>query len=215
MIGIVVGLVAEGRIARTLPGNIEVAIGGGTSDGARRAAERLLERGATALVSFGLAAGLMPGLAAGTILVPGRVIAERSEFRTDPALCAALGGQTPHDMLHSERVVPGVEQKRLLFEAHGCAALDMESGAVARAALADAKPFAVLRAICDPAERALPPAALIALEPGGGIAVGRVGGSLLRRPSQFGALWLLARDARAARAALLLRVRAITTLTPR
>ncbi len=214
MIGIVVGLVAEARIARRLPGNVEVAVAGGTPEGARRAAERLLARGADGLVSFGVAAGLAPGLDAGTILVPRTVVADRSVFRTDPRLSDALGGATPHDLLHSERTVSGVDEKRMLYEIHGCAALDMESGVVARAALAEARPFAVLRAVCDPAGHALPPAALIALGPGGGIAIGRVAGSLLRRPSQLGALWALARDAAAARNALVARVGAIRTLTP-
>ncbi len=212
MIGIVVGLAAEGRIARLIPGNIEVAVGGGTADGARRAAERLLARGATGLVSFGLAAGLSPALAPGTVLVPRRVIADGARFATDAGLSARLGGETAHDLLHSERVVTGVEQKRLLHEATQCDALDMESGAVARAALAEARPFAVLRAVCDPAARALPPAALVALSPSGGVAPGRVLGALLRRPGQIGDLLALARDAAAARRALLARVRMVRGL---
>lgn len=207
MIGVVVGLGAEARLARRLAGNIEIAIGGGTADGARRAAERLLARGATGLISFGLAAGLAPGLTPGAVVVPRRVLAEGAAFATDHALNVALGGATPHDLLHSERIVAAADDKRRLHLASGCAALDMESGAVARAALAEARPFAVLRAVCDPATRSLPPAALVAMAADGRIALGRLLRSLALRPGQVVTLLQLACDAQSARRALLGRIR--------
>ena len=207
MIGIVVGLGAEARIARRLGSHVEIAIGGGTSDGARRAAERLLARGASGLISFGLAAGLAPELAPGAVVVPRRVRVADATFTTDSALNAALGGATPHDLLHSERVVVDAADKRRLHLASRCAALDMESGAVARAALAEARPFAVLRAVCDPAQRSLPPAVLVATTPDGRIALGQLLRSLGRRPEQIAALLRLAVDAHLARRALLGRIR--------
>ncbi len=210
MIGIVVGLGAEARIARRLGTHVEIAIGGGTADGARRAAERLLARGASGLISFGLAAGLAPELAPGTVVVPRRVRIAETTFITDRALNAALGGATPHDLLHSERVVADAADKRRLHLASRCAALDMESGAVARAALAEARPFAVLRAVCDPASRSLPPAALVATTPDGRIALRPLLRSLVRRPEQIASLLRLALDAREARRALLDRIRAAT-----
>lgn len=207
MIGVVVGLAAEGRIARRFQGDVEVAIGGGTADGARRAAERLLARGAKSLISFGLAAGLSPHLAAGAVVVPRRVVADGTTFTTDRGLSQLLGGATPHDLLHSERVVIAAHDKRRLHQESRCAALDMESGAVARAALAEARPFAVLRAICDPAGRSLPPAALVAMASNGDLEIGRLLRSLARQPLQISVLALLARDAFAARQALLRRVK--------
>jgi adenosylhomocysteine nucleosidase len=63
-------------------------------------------------------------------------------------------------------------------------------------------PFAVVRVICDPAGRALPPLALAALDGQGRIGAGRVLGSLLRHPGQVPALLELARDAWRARATL-------------
>lgn len=212
MIGIVVGLDAEARIAARLPGHVEVAVGGGTADGARRAAERLLGRGASALVSFGLAGGLSPDLSAGALVVPRRVFAGDASFATDRSLCAALGGATPHDLLHSERIVGAVEEKRRLFQETKCAALDMESGAVARAALAEAKPFAVLRAVCDPAGRALPPVAFLALSADGKVGLRAVTRGIARHPGQIATLVALGRDAYAARRALASRVRAIPRL---
>jgi hopanoid-associated phosphorylase len=212
MIGIVVGLAAEARIARRLPGHVEVAVGGGTADGARRAAEHLLRHGARGLVSFGLAAGLALELRAGDLVVPRRVLADGAPFATDRGLCKALGGSTPHDLLHSERVVVTAADKQRLLESSRCAALDMESGVVARAALAESRPFAVLRAVCDPASRSLPPAALVALSPDGEIGLGPVLRSLAGHPGQLPALLAVARDAYVARRALLARVRMIAAL---
>jgi adenosylhomocysteine nucleosidase len=80
--------------------------------------------------------------------------------------------------------------------------VDMESGAVAAVAAAHGLAFAVLRAICDPAARDLPPAALAALDAGGAIMALRVGASVLRDPAQIPALFKLAADAARARAAL-------------
>ncbi len=72
-----------------------------------------------------------------------------------------LGGATPHLVLGADAIVASVEEKRRLRQRTGAAAVDLESGAVARVAAMHSMPFAVLRAICDPAESALPPAALV------------------------------------------------------
>jgi adenosylhomocysteine nucleosidase len=85
--------------------------------------------------------------------------------------------------------------------------VDLESGAVARVALAHGLPFAVLRAVADPAERNLPPAALLALDGAGRIGILRVLGSVFGNPGQILGLLALARDAAAARRALVGRVR--------
>jgi adenosylhomocysteine nucleosidase len=59
-----------------------------------------------------------------------------------------------------------------------------------------------VRAVCDPADRDLPPAALAALNSAGVIGLGRVLASLLRAPRQLPLLLGLARDASAARRTL-------------
>lgn len=200
-LGVVVGLAAEARIARRFGGR--VAIGGGTSDGARRAARGLTESGAAALLSFGLAGGLDPALRSGDVLVPRGVLVGGRRFDTDPALCRLLGGATPHALLGGERIVAGRAEKQGLWRTTGCAAVDLESAAVAEVASDKKLPFAVLRAVCDPADRAVPPAALAALDAGGAVAVGRVLVSLGREPGQLAALFALARDAARARHALL------------
>jgi adenosylhomocysteine nucleosidase len=202
-LGIVVGLAAEARIARPLG---ETAIGGGLPEGAEAAAERLVTGGATALLSFGLAGGLDPLLRAGQMVVPECVLEAGLAYPTDAGLNAWLGGLAVPMLLAGDAIVAGIEDKRALFAATGAPAIDLESGAVARVALRHGLPFAVLRAICDPATRALPPAALVALDGGGAIGLLRVLASVARRPAQIAALLALARDASAAQRALRGRV---------
>ena len=85
-----------------------------------------------------------------------------------------LGGATAHTLLGADAIVASVDGKRRLHEPHVAAAVDLESGAVACIAAQHGVPFAVLRAICDPAERTLPPAALAALDAHGAIGMWRV-----------------------------------------
>jgi adenosylhomocysteine nucleosidase len=120
-----------------------------------------------------------------------------------------LGGATGHLCLGLDWIVASPDEKRRLRQDTGAHLVDMESGAMAAIAGAAGVPFAVLRAICDPSDRALPPAALIALDPGGRIALARIAWSVLTRPGQIGALAALARDAAAARRSLRSRIRAI------
>ena len=96
--GVVVGLRAEARLLRDLPW--PVAIGGGDAAGAARAARDLAGSGVSALVSFGLAGGLDPGLAPGSVLVPAQVQRDGLTVPVDPApgvkaTCRALAALPP------------------------------------------------------------------------------------------------------------------------
>jgi hypothetical protein len=89
-----------------------------------------------------------------------------------------------------------------LFQRTGAVAVDLESGAVARAATKAGIPFIVLRAIADSATRDLPPAARIGLDAQGRATLGTVLGSVLSHPGQLPALIRLALDTRVALKAL-------------
>ena len=78
----------------------------------------------------------------------------------------------------------------------------MESHIAAAAAEAHGLPFAACRVIIDPAERSLPPAALIDLRPDGTPDIPAILWSILRHPFQLPELMRVAADARAARVAL-------------
>ena len=181
--------------------------GGGLPEGAEAAAEWLVSQGVGGLVSFGLAGGLDPALHPGDIVVPHSVRDGDHVTATDPRLSARFG--PPAGILFADTaVVTNSREKARLFERTGAIAIDLESGAVARVAMRHGLPFAVLRAICDPAERDLPPAALAALDNAGAIGIARVLASVVRHPNQVPALIALGRDAAAARVALKRRVRA-------
>jgi adenosylhomocysteine nucleosidase len=197
-LGIVVGLAAEARIARRLAGT--VAIGGGGAEGAEAAAHRLVADGATALLSFGLCGGLNPALRPGALLIPDTVLDGATRHTAN---AAGFGGPTPHLLLGGTHIAATAEEKRRLRHMTGADAIDLESGPVARVAAETGLPFAVLRAVCDPAEQDLPQAALAALDGAGAIGLLRVLAALAARPAQLPALILLARQAAAARRSLL------------
>lgn len=200
MIGFVTGLAAEARIAARF--GEAVAIGGGTPSGAAKAALWLVRDGATALVSFGLAGGLDPALRPGMVVVPGTVVSGGRIYVADGELAARFGGLTGHCLLAGDEIAANAKAKRALFAATGAQAIDLESGSVARVACEHGLPFAVVRAICDPAERDLPPAALVALDQGGAIGLLAVLRSVARRPGQIPGLLALGRDAARARRGL-------------
>lgn len=198
--GLVVGLASEARVARAL--GWPIAVGGGTAAGARMAAERLLREGVDALVSFGIAGALDPTLRPGTIVVPHGVLVDGEHMPTDAALGARLGVPSKLVVLAADRIIATAADKADLFTSTSAAAVDMESGAVAKVAARHGIPFAVLRAICDPAERDLPPAAMVPTNQHGGIVLRRILRSLFTRPAQLPALPGLAADARVAHRAL-------------
>ncbi len=205
-LGIVVGLTAEARLARHLTPMVEP--GGGTPAGAAQATRRLVTQGATALLSFGLAGGLDPSLPAGALVTPLGVIDHAdTHWPTDTALARFFG--TPHGtLLAAAAILVTAEAKRAAWQTTGALAADLESGEVARIAAEHGLPFAVLRAICDPAHRTLPPAALTALDAEGRISPAALLRSLARHPAQIPALIALGREAALARKALLARITA-------
>ncbi len=209
-IGIVVGLVAEARLAAPLGSRTE--IGGGGAEGAARAARTLIASGVDALLSFGLAGGLAPGVTAGTLVIPAEIVSAAGGcWLADAALAARLGGPEGALLAGTEIIVTRAA-KAAAWLRTGALAVDLESGAVAQTAAAHGIPFAVLRAVCDPASRDLPPAALTALHPDGRVKPWALAGSLARHPGQIAALMALGREAALARRALLDRVARVGTL---
>ncbi len=204
MLAFIVGLKAEASILRPL--NVRVFIGGGTAQGASLAAARALHAGAGALVSFGLAGGLSPALAPGDIVIPANVLLHGRRIPTDKTISAALGGVTCDALLAGDAVVASVAGKAERWAGTRADAVDLESGAVASAAGRALVPYGVLRAVCDPADRDLPAAAVAALDRSGGIGFLRLAGSVLLRPGQIGSLVRLSGDAGKARRALVRRV---------
>ena len=199
-LGVVTGLRAEAKIARSM--TADARAGGGSPEGARVAAEALAAAGVHALMSFGLAGGLDPAFSAGALVVPERVVSASGVWQVEPALADLCGGTTCGALFAGQQIAATLDDKAALHRLTGATAIDLESGEVAAVAARHGLPFVVLRTVCDPAGRDLPPAALAALDGAGIIGVWRVLGSLARRPGQVPGLMALSRDALLARRAL-------------
>jgi adenosylhomocysteine nucleosidase len=202
------GLRAEARIAARSQ-QVKAIAGGG---GARRLGGLIQEqiaRGGRAIISFGIAAGLAPGLDAGTCIVGSEVVSEGD--RTRYSVTRAWTAELRKRLVGVEFApIGGVDQPLIAtaekLALHGrtqAVAADMESHIAAELAVRHGFPFAVLRVIADPVERELPPAALVGMRPDGEIDIGAVIASLAKKPTQLRALMGLAFDTRRAFAELL------------
>ena len=202
MIGIVTGFGAEAALL----GGRRVVMAGGRPGRALELARQLVDEGAKALVSFGIAGGLEPGLAPGTLLVGTSVWSEAGGYDCDPAWAARLTVALPQAHLApiaaAAEVVATAAAKRALRQTSGAMAVDLESWGVAQAAAERGLPFAVLRAIADPAHRALPPAAAEGLDDQGKVRLGAVLLSLAKDPRQLPGLIRVGLDTNAALKAL-------------
>ncbi|MBB2928680.1 hopanoid-associated phosphorylase [Paraburkholderia silvatlantica] len=171
-----------------------------------------LKDGAAGIVSFGTAGGLAPDLEPGTLVIAqaiegpfGRVEADAdwSARMADALMASPLAAKTRRGVEAAVAApLTGAADKAALFSACGALAVDMESHLAAAAAAAHGVPFAVCRAIVDPAWRSLPKAAMAGLRDDGTTAVLPVLRELARDPAQLGGLLRVAADAKAARQSL-------------
>jgi adenosylhomocysteine nucleosidase len=213
--GVVAALAAEARVlGPTQPkgkgyavlkdGNL-VAVSGIGPTAARGAALRLLEAGATSLVSWGLAGGLDPDLEAGAVCVPREVIAaDGSRLGTTRSWRESLSSSLPPGrnleggpLLTALSALETTAAKDEARRRTGACAVDMESSAVAQVADDHGVPFIAVRVIVDTARDSIP-AAVASASRAGKVRLGRLMLGLARSPLQIGPLLKLARRYRAA-----------------
>jgi len=176
VVGIVCALASEARHLgptvrlhepplQSLADGTLVAVTGMGGSAAAAGSSALIEAGATALASWGMAGGLDPTLGAGAILLPTEVIgsdgrhvntAEAWRDRLSSAV-AALAPVRGGTLLTTPRAIGSVADKAELFRATGAAAVDMEAAAVAQAAEVRGVRFAALKAVSDESGFVMPP----------------------------------------------------------
>jgi hopanoid-associated phosphorylase len=205
----VTGMAFEARIAR---GDGVDVVFAARSDLLERALSAAVARGCSGIVSFGTAGGLAPDLEPGTLIVADSVDGPFGRFATDAGwserLAVALGATPLGARLRRGTLaavtapLTSAHDKQALHRSTGALAVDMESHIAGAVAAAHGLPFAVCRAIVDPAWRTLPPAATAGLRDDGHTALAPILRELVRQPSQLGSLIQLAGDARAARQSL-------------
>jgi len=175
-------------------------------DAARKAAQGVIDHGASALLSAGLSGGLDPGISPGDIILPSRLLLTDGRrifgaWEPDPAVvegayyCFATEGMPVRrgTVLTVDDGVLTPDAKAALFAQFRGLAVDMESAAVARVAFEAGLPFFGLRVVCDPAERNVPKELYGFVDTKGNIRPGTIAKSLIRRPALVFDMWAMGR----------------------
>ncbi len=172
----------------------------------RRRLDALAEADFSAIVSFGLAGGLDHALRPGHVVVADAIVSGESRRDTHARFSSALmKGAVAAGCRVSPGAIVGVDEpamhpaaKAALREGAQAVAVDMESHLAEDFARRRNVPFVALRAISDPAARALPPLVAKALTPDGDVDSLGVARELIRRPRQLGGMIRAGLDSRAA-----------------
>jgi adenosylhomocysteine nucleosidase len=234
VVGVVCALAAEarhlGRATRrpapltSLADGTLLAVSGMGTAAATHSARALVAAGAGALVSWGMAGGLDPRLAAGTVFLPSEVVstdgaaimtAAAWRERLSEAIAARAESRLANivmrgRLLTSPRAVGSLADKATLFRETGAAAVDMESFAIAEIARTHQLPFIAVRVIVDSAADSLPRAVTAAADGEGHLQIWRLMGALVRAPGDLGSLIRLAQRYRAANRSLAAVARAVS-----
>ena len=148
------------------------------------------------VISFGVAGGLDPALKPGDVVVATEVLAGDTRWLAGLTLneeliaSVALGRSrvVRGGLAGVERVLAARSCKAALRLETGAAAVDMESHIAAAYAAEAGLPFAALRVIADPADRALPALAVTAIKANGDIDMRKVLSGVARNPMMLRAL---------------------------
>ena len=169
----VTGLSKEAGIVG-VAGVIAVA-GGGDCDGLA-AKLSALHGDISGVISIGLAGALSPHLKVGDVVIAEKIMTGAESWDCNAGWRNRLMSRLPQalqgTLFGSDVIIDKADTKSGLHEATGALAVDMESQIAARFAAARNLPLAGLRIISDGATHVLPPAALVAMKPDGGIAIG-------------------------------------------
>src|SRR5437868_494957 len=160
---VVTGLAFEARVAAGLG----VATICGSSAVIATGLSEAIARGCRGIVSFGIAGGLTPDLVPGVCIVARNIVNDNRRLPAHPQwskrLLQLVPGALEADIAAVSVPVSTPYEKRELARTTGAMVVDMESGIAADMAARHDLPFAALRVVADPHDRALPPAAQIPL----------------------------------------------------
>jgi adenosylhomocysteine nucleosidase len=172
---------------------------------ARKAAEEAVANGATALLSFGISAGLDPRLLPGAVVTASYIHDGTKALLSDAAwterLHAELGRLcrvTRDPIAHAHDVLMTPAEKAKALTQTGAAVADMESYAVAEAAAAHGLPFTTVRVVADTAHDTLPDVVLTSTTPEGGVDLVKSILGAIAHPGQIPGLIQLGRRTRIA-----------------
>jgi adenosylhomocysteine nucleosidase len=187
---------------RLVNARVRAQAGGIGAAAAHRAATSLVADGATALVSWGFAAGLDPALTPGTLVISHQLesaVAGATVASTAAAAWAARLSTRLRDLVPlvngtiacPDHVVRTASEKRALG-ASGAVAADMESAAIAGVAATAGIPWIALRVLVDTVDVIVPQSVAVAVDARGRFQMARFFRALIRRPMDLASLPSLA-----------------------
>lgn len=187
-----------------------VAYSGAGAKNATAAAELLISKGATQLISWGCAAGLQASLKAGDLVLADRLLdVNDTEVVINPNwhehannLLAPYVDVHVGSLTESANIVSSSKEKQHLQIITEAIALDMESISVAKVASKKNLPFLAIRVIVDPAGMDLPSAVGYAANSEGDIILSRLLLFLALHPTELPGLIRLGFYFNAAKATL-------------
>jgi hopanoid-associated phosphorylase len=185
----VTGMTREAGIIGTA--GVVVVVGGG--DGAGLAAKLdALHGDIQGVISIGLGGALSPLLKVGDVVIAEKIITGAEDWECHAGWRNRLASRLPNAaqgaVFGSDVIIHQAETKTGLYATTGALVVDMESQVAARFAAKRNLPLAALRVISDDASHVLPPAALVAMQPDGGISIPKVLWSIMKKPAQIPAL---------------------------
>ncbi len=194
----------------TLDNNTLLALSGMGAERARNAATQLIDRGASALVSWGVAAALDETLIPGSLVLPQAVLSAAGKRlsvhrRWHTALCSMLSRTLDINtgiLIETPEILTDAPQKRELSLTHGAIASDMETVSTAETATRAGVAFIAIRAISDTVSMTVPEGVIEAVNPVGKMSLEAIFTTIILHPSDWPSIAKLALGMRAACASL-------------
>jgi adenosylhomocysteine nucleosidase len=185
----VTGMTKEAGIVGTA--GVVVVVGGGDGVGLAQKLDAL-HGDIGGVISIGLGGALSTLLKVGDVVIGEKIVTGLEDWDCHAGWRNRLASRLPNahqgSVFGSDVIIQEAATKIGLHDTTGALVVDMESQIAARFAAARRLPLAALRVISDDASHVLPPAALVAMQPDGGISISKVLWSLMKKPAQIPAL---------------------------
>ena len=170
-----------------------VAYSGAGAVNAEAAAELLVAKGASRLISWGCAAALSASSRSGDLILADKLIdagnvemTVNADWHSDTKnRLATIAVVHSGCLAESKSIVSSSKDKKQLHSITSAIAVDMESIAIAKVARQHELPFLSIRAIADPVNMDLPSAISYALNGNGDIVLGKVFSFLFLHPAEL------------------------------
>jgi adenosylhomocysteine nucleosidase len=202
-LGVLTGLACEVDCLPNQSNEMLIACAGARPYQAEHLSKRFIDQGCNALLSFGIAGALVPGVQVGdTVVSTGVINAKRDIFFADNSwlqrvivlLEQELSSVHTGLVYGSDKIISTPQLKSEIYANSKAICVDMETHNMALVASRASIPFLAIRVISDDTRRSIPSVALGVIGENGKPLIGHVIGRLLRHPNQIPALMALSRD---------------------